>query len=176
MDITQKYLVIHPLKSYLVDITLKHLRWLPCLCPPKPSTSFAWPPGDVHQWSFSRSALKGGNHLFSKGSLFLRGLPCPRKAAPFLQRIPADFKNSSASLFPKGCHIPALATFRFFFPIAAFFAKAVGLLCFHAAFFPKAIAVGILLKALPNLPQLPQNHGTLGSPAFWPTGASPNKC
>ena len=124
MDITQKYLVIHPLKSYLVDITLKHLRWLPCLCPPKPSTSFAWPPGDVHQWSFSRSVPKGGNHLFSKGSLFLRGLPCPReKQHLFLQRIPADFKNSSASLFSKGCHIPALATFRFFFSNCCLFCK-----------------------------------------------------
>ena len=98
-----------------------------------------------------------------------------RKAASFLQRIPADLKTPLQAFFPKA------ATFllwppSYFFPIAAFFAKAVGLLCFHAAFFPKAIAVGILLKALPNLPQLPQNQGTLGSPAFWPTGASPNKC
>ena len=133
MDITQKYLVIHPsyLKSYLVDITLKHLRWLPCLCPPKPSTSFAWPPGDVHQWSFSRSALKGGNHLFSKGSLFLRGLPCPRekqhlfykefllilktplqaffpKAATFLLWPPSDF-FSNCCLFCKGCWFALLS-------------------------------------------------------------------
>lgn len=167
-------MVIHPsyLKSYLVDITLKHLRWLPCLCPPKPSTSFAWPPGDVHQWSFSRSALKGGNHLFSKGSLFLRGLPCPReKQHLFYKEFLLILKTPLQAFFPKAATSPSD-----FFSIAAFFAKAVGLLCFHAAFFPKAIAVGILLKALPNLPQLPQNQGTLGSPAFWPTGASPNKC
>ena len=178
MDITQKYLVIHPsyLKSYLVNITLKHLRWLPCLCPPKPSTSFAWPPGDVHQWSFSRSALKGGNHLFSKGSLFLRGLPCPReKQHLFYKEFLLILKAPLQAFFQRLPH-SCFGHLQIFFPIAAFFAKAVGLLCFHAAFFPKAIAVGILLKALPNLPQLPQNQGTLGSPAFWPTGASPNKC
>ena len=126
---------------------------------------------------FQQVCTQGRQPPFFQRLPLFEGVALPkRKAASFLQRIPADFKNSSASLFSKGCHIPALATFRFFFPIAAFFAKAVGLLCFHAAFFPKAIAVGILLKALPNLPQLPQNQGTLGSPAFWPTGASPNKC
>jgi len=126
---------------------------------------------------FQQVCTQGRQPPFFQRLPLFEGVALPkRKAASFLQRIPADFKNSSASLFSKGCHIPALATFRFVFPIAAFFAKAVGLLCFHAAFFPKAIAVGILLKALPNLPQLPQNQGTLGSPAFWPTGASPNKC
>ena len=132
----------------MVDITLKHLRWLPCFCPPKPSTSFAWPPGDIHQWSFSRSALKGGNHLFSKGSLFLRGLPCPReKQHLFYKEFLLISKTLLQAFFPKA------ATFLFwppsetFFPIAAdvffcfFFAKAVGLLCFHAAFFAKAVGL-----------------------------------
>ena len=125
---------------------------------------------------FQQVCTQGRQPPFFQRLPLFEGVALPkRKAASFLQRIPADFKNSSASLFPKA------ATFllwppSYFFPIAAFFAKAVGLLCFHAAFFPKAIAVGILLKALPNLPQLPQNQGTLGSPAFWPTGASPNKC
>ena len=126
---------------------------------------------------FQQVCTQGRQPPFFQRLPLFEGVALPkRKAASFLQRIPADFKSSSASLFSKGCHIPALATFRFVFPIAAFFAKAVGLRCFHAAFFAKAIAVGILLKALPNLPQLPQNQGTLGSPAFWPTGASPNKC
>ena len=125
---------------------------------------------------FQQVCTQGRQPPFFQRLPLFEGVALPkRKAASFLQRIPADFKTPLQAFFPKA------ATFLLwppsdFFPIAAFFAKAVGLLCFHVAFFPKAIAAGILLKALPNLPQLPQNQGTLGSPAFWPTGASPNKC
>ena len=138
MDITQKYLVIHPLKSYLVDITLKHLRWPPCLCPPKPSTSFAWPPGDVHQWSFSRSALKGGNHLFSKGSLFLRGLPCPReKQHLFYKEFLLILKTPLQAFFPKAATFLLWPPSDFFFQLLPFLQRLLVCFAFMLPFFQR---------------------------------------
>ena len=135
MGITQKYLVIHPLKSYLVDITLKHLRWLPCLCPPKPSTSFAWPPGDVHQWSFSRSALKGGNHLFSKGSLFLRGLPCPReKQHLFYKEFLLILKTPLQAFFQRLPH-SCFGHLQIFFQLLPFLQRLLVCFAFMLPFF-----------------------------------------
>ena len=126
---------------------------------------------------FQQVCTQGRQPPFFQRLPLFDGVALPkRKAASVLQRIPADFKNSSASLFSKSCHIPALATFRFFFQLLPFLQRLLVCFAFMLPFFSKAIAVGILLKALPNLPQLPQNQGTLGSPAFWPTGASPNKC
>ena len=48
---------------------------------------------------------RGGNRLFSKGSLFLRGLPCPReKQHLFFKEFLLFSKTLLQTFFSKGCH------------------------------------------------------------------------
>ena len=113
---------------------------------PFPTTPFfAWPPGDVHQWSSSRSAPKGWQPPFFQRLPLFEGVAMPkRKAASFFQRIPAVFKNSIANLFSKGCHSfgaghihkPFFQRLQLFgFAFLSFFAKDVGFFACMVPFF-----------------------------------------
>lgn len=83
---------------------------------------------------------RGGNRLFSKGSLFLRGLPCPReKQHLFFKEFLLFSKTLLQTFFPKAATVLVLATFTNLF--------SKGCSCLVLLFFPFLQRMWVFLLA-----------------------------